>query len=572
MINKIPHHLKKYIVEQNYNDYTAIDQACWKFIMKISISFFKKNADSSYLKGLKKTGVTIDKIPKIKEINKALIKIGWQAVCVRGFIPPHAFMEFQSLRIMPIAADMRSHKNLTYTPSPDIVHEAAGHLPIIVNKDYSNYLSKYGEIAIKALMSNEDLNLYYAIRDLSDIKEKPNSTRYMIKKYEKKLNNAYDNITFTSESALLSRMNWWTVEYGLIKKNNKTNIFGAGLLSSVAESENSLKKNVKKIPLNLNCIKYNYDITEQQPQLFVTPNFKYLSKLLTQLSKKMSFQKGGIYGIKEAYKCNSICTIKLDSSVEISGIIERYIIYKNNISFIKLKGPAQISYNNEQIKGQGPDFHYHGYSCPIGKIKKYNKPISDLTNNQQNNLNLKKNKYIELDFLGGIKLKGKIIKLYKKKSKLILLSLENCLIKKKNEILFMPDWGQFDLICGNNIVSVYNGPADRNNYYKSINENIEEKFNRYNIIKLNKKIKLEMYFEKIENFKNQTNKKEKIKKLYENFKQNNLNDWLFKYQILEILKDENDDWIIKIYKELEKKSLKNNDLGRAIKRGLQLIK
>ena len=572
MINKIPHHLKKYIVEQNYNDYTAIDQACWKFIMKISISFFKKNADSSYLKGLKKTGVTIDKIPKIKEINKALIKIGWQAVCVRGFIPPHAFMEFQSLRIMPIAADMRSHKNLTYTPSPDIVHEAAGHLPIIVNKDYSNYLSKYGEIAIKALMSNEDLNLYYAIRDLSDIKEKPNSTRYMIKKYEKKLNNAYDNITFTSESALLSRMNWWTVEYGLIKKNNKTNIFGAGLLSSVAESENSLKKNVKKIPLNLNCIKYNYDITEQQPQLFVTPNFKYLSKLLTQLSKKMSFQKGGIYGIKEAYKCNSICTIKLDSSVEISGIIERYIIYKNNISFIKLKGPAQISYNNEQIKGQGPDFHYHGYSCPIGKIKKYNKPISDLTNNQQNNLNLKKNKYIELDFLGGIKLKGKIIKLYKKKSKLILLSLENCLIKKKNEILFMPDWGQFDLICGNNIVSVYNGPADRNNYYKSINENIEEKFNRYNIIKLNKKIKLEMYFEKIENFKNQTNKKEKIKKLYENFKQNNLNDWLFKYQILEILKDENDDWIIKIYKELEKKSLKNNDLGRAIKRGLKLIK
>ena len=572
MINKIPHHLKKYIVEQNYNDYTAIDQACWKFIMKISISFFKKNADSSYLKGLKKTGVTIDKIPKIKEINKALIKIGWQAVCVRGFIPPHAFMEFQSLRIMPIAADMRSHKNLTYTPSPDIVHEAAGHLPIIVNKDYSNYLSKYGEIAIKALMSNEDLNLYYAIRDLSDIKEKPNSTRYMIKKYEKKLNNAYDNITFTSESALLSRMNWWTVEYGLIKKNNKTNIFGAGLLSSVAESENSLKKNVKKIPLNLNCIKYNYDITEQQPQLFVTPNFKYLSKLLTQLSKKMSFQKGGIYGIKEAYKCNSICTIKLDSSVEISGIIERYIIYKNNISFIKLKGPAQISYNNEQIKGQGPDFHYHGYSCPIGKIKKYNKPISELTNNQQNNLNLKKNKYIELDFLGGIKLKGKIIKLYKKKSKLILLSLENCLIKKKNEILFMPEWGQFDLICGDNIVSVYNGPADRNNYYKSINENIEEKFNRYNIIKLNKKIKLEMYFEKIENFKNQTNKKEKIKKLYENFKQNNLNDWLFKYQILEILKDENDDWIIKIYKELEKKSLKNNDLGRAIRRGLKLIK
>ena len=571
MINKIPHHLKKYIVEQNYNDYTAIDQACWRFIMKISISFFKENADSSYLKGLKKTGVTIDKIPKIKEINKALVEIGWQAVCVRGFIPPHAFMEFQSLKIMPIAADMRSHKNLTYTPSPDIVHEAAGHLPIIVNKDYSNYLSKYGEIAIKALMSSEDLNLYYAIRNLSDIKEKPNSTRYMIEKYEKKLADAYNNITFTSESALLSRMNWWTVEYGLIKNNKKINIFGAGLLSSVAESENSLKKNIKKLSLSLSCIKYNYDITEQQPQLFVTPNFKHLSKLLIQLSKKMSFERGGLYGIKEAYKCNSICTIKLDSSIEISGIIERYLIFKNKISFIKLRGPAQISYNNKQIKGQGPHFHYHGYSSPIGKIKKYNKPISDLTQNQQNRLKLKRNKYIELEFFGGIKLKGKVIKLYKRKSKLVLLSLENCLIKKKNEILFMPEWGQFDLICGDNIISVYNGPADRNNYYKSINENLEEKFNHYNI-KLNKKMKLETYFEKIENFKNHANKKERIKRLYENFKQNKLNDWLFQYQILEILNDESDDWIIKIQKELEKKSLKNNDLGRAINRGLKLIK
>ena len=104
---------------------------------------------------MQKTGITIDKIPKIDNINKALSKLGWGAVCVRGFIPPEAFMEFQSLKIMPIAADMRSHKNLTYTPSPDIVHEAAGHLPIIANKDYSKYLGEYGQIAIKALISKE---------------------------------------------------------------------------------------------------------------------------------------------------------------------------------------------------------------------------------------------------------------------------------------------------------------------------------------------------------------------------------------------------------------------------------
>jgi len=391
MINKIPIHLKKYIVKQNYNNYTAIDQACWKFIMKISISFFKNNADKGYLDGLGKTGVTINKIPKIKNINKSLSKYGWRAVCVRGFIPPHAFMEFQSLQIMPIAADMRSHKNLTYTPSPDIVHEAAGHLPIIVNKDYSNYLKNYGKMAVKALMSNEDMNLYYAIRNLSDIKENPKATIYMIKKYEKKLTEAYKKISFVSESAILARMNWWTAEYGLVKYNNKIKIFGAGLLSSVAESENSLNKCVKKIPFSLSCTNYNYDITEQQPQLFITPSYKYLTTCLNKLSKNMAYITGGIKGLKKAQKCKTLCTIKFDSKIEISGIVENYILYKNNIAFIKLSGPSQISFKNKQINKHGPLFHNQGYSCPLGSIKKFKKPIYKLNKTQLEFLKIKKN-------------------------------------------------------------------------------------------------------------------------------------------------------------------------------------
>ena len=122
---RIPNHLKQYIVEQNYDNYTFINQACWRFIMRISINFFKDNADNIYIEGLKKTGITIDEIPHISSIDKKLSRFGWRAVCVRGFIPPNAFMEFQSLKILPIAADMRNHQHITYTPSPDIVHEAA---------------------------------------------------------------------------------------------------------------------------------------------------------------------------------------------------------------------------------------------------------------------------------------------------------------------------------------------------------------------------------------------------------------------------------------------------------------
>ena len=74
MINKIPNHLHRYIVEQNYDNYTQIDQACWRFIMKISSAFFKDNADKTYLKGLKKTGITTDKIPSASIFKVLLLR------------------------------------------------------------------------------------------------------------------------------------------------------------------------------------------------------------------------------------------------------------------------------------------------------------------------------------------------------------------------------------------------------------------------------------------------------------------------------------------------------------------
>ena len=323
--NIIPKHLKKYIVKQDYNNYNEINQSTWKFIMKISIDFFKKHGHSIYIDGLKKTGISLDTIPKISDINNKLSQFGWSSVPVRGFIPPNIFMEFQSLKILPIATNMRTHKHLTYTPAPDILHEAAGHAPIIANKDYSRYLTEYGQVASKAIMSSEDMDLYYAIRALSDIKEKANVSKKEITLLNKKLTKAYKNISYTSESSLLSRMNWWTVEYGLVGDVDDYKIYGAGLLSSVEESENCLIDDVKKLPFSIDCINYKYDITEQQPQLFIARNFRQLSKVLKQLSNKMSFKIGGVYGLEQAIKAKTLCSIEIDHKIQISGIVEKYI-------------------------------------------------------------------------------------------------------------------------------------------------------------------------------------------------------------------------------------------------------
>jgi len=288
-LDKIPNHLKQYIVDQEYDRYTIIDHKVWSFIMNISIPFFKKHAHSSYFEGLNKTGISFNKIPSIKNMNKKMSKIGWGAVPVRGFIPPWAFMEFQSLGILPIACDMRSSEHLTYTPAPDIVHESAGHSPIIINEEYSYYLKQYGKVASKAIFSKKDEKIYYAIRKLSDLKENREATKKEIEKAEIELKTAKKEQSTPSEATLLSRLHWWTVEYGLIGKLNNPKIYGAGLLSSVGESQNCLKHNIKKIPLTIDCINYNYDITEQQPQLFVTNSFSDLSDILNEFEKTMAF-------------------------------------------------------------------------------------------------------------------------------------------------------------------------------------------------------------------------------------------------------------------------------------------
>ena len=92
-----------------------------------------------------KTGITVECIPRMEGMNRILKDIGWAAVSVDGFIPPNAFMEFQAYNVLVIASEMRTIDHIAYTPAPDIIHEAAGHAPIIANPEYAEYLRRFGE-------------------------------------------------------------------------------------------------------------------------------------------------------------------------------------------------------------------------------------------------------------------------------------------------------------------------------------------------------------------------------------------------------------------------------------------
>lgn len=456
----LPAHLKKYVVTQDYNQYSDEDQAVWRYIMRQLKNHLRHHAHPCYVDGLAKTGLSTEDIPKISEMDKNLRKFGWGAIPVSGFIPPAAFMEFQALGYLPIASEMRSVDHIRYTPAPDIVHEAAGHAPILIDKNFSAYLRAYAEVAAKSIISADDLKIYESIRLLSDAKEDPNSTPKKIERLEANLTKNIKSMRFVSEAGYLSRMNWWTAEYGLIGKIDKPKIFGAGLLSSIGESRDCLGDSVKKIEFDIDCIEYNYDITEPQPQLFVTPTFDRLTEVLEELSKRMAYRRGGVFGLDKAIEAESVNTVELDTGLQISGVCESYFNRQDQVDFIKLQGPCQLSVLGKELKGHGVKYHSHGYSSPLGKLKTSKKCLSNMTATELKKLGLQKNKLCVLEFESGIILSGRLVNYLKYKSKNLVFGFKDCSLVYNNELLFHPSWGQFDMACGTKVTSVFGGPAD----------------------------------------------------------------------------------------------------------------
>lgn len=455
---ELPKHLARYCVEQDYGRYTPIDQAAWRHIMRQLKSYLSVHAHPAYLDGLRKTGIETDQIPSIAVMNERLQAFGWQAVPVSGFIPPAAFMELQSLGVLPIASDMRTVEHMHYTPAPDIVHEAAGHAPILVDPAFAAYLKAYASVARKAIISKHDMDQYEAIRVLSDLKEDPSSTAEQVKSAEENLSAVSHSISELSEAALLGRMNWWTAEYGLIGDLNNPKIFGAGLLSSIGEARSCLNPSVKKIPLTIDCIKYAYDITEQQPQLFVVPEFSRLGEVLEELAAQMAFRVGGTSSLEKARRAETVNTVELNTGIQISGRLKSYETHNGEPAYLSFEGPTQLAMSGYEIHGQGTEQHTHGFGSPVGdfELRRGGEPISIEDAVGFN---------VSLHFTSGVLVEGRLRQVLRNRErKVALMSFATAQVTRGSKLLFDPSWGEYDMTVGTTVTSVYGGPADREAY------------------------------------------------------------------------------------------------------------
>ena len=135
--------------------------------------------------------------------------------------------------------------------------------------------------------------------------------------------------------------------------------------------------------------------------------------------------------------------------MQISGIIKNYVNDNNGeITYLSYDENVQLSYDDNEIPNHGVDYHSEGYGAAIGKLLDFEKPIHQLNKSQLNRLGIKASNQISLKFIGGLTITGSIKKILEYEGKPIIITMENANVKIMGNHLFRPDWGTYDLACG----------------------------------------------------------------------------------------------------------------------------
>jgi phenylalanine-4-hydroxylase len=570
LIDRLPEHLKQFIKPQDYEEYTPINQAVWRYVMRKNVDYLSRVAHSSYLEGLKKTGIEVDSIPSMYGMNRILKEIGWAAVAVDGFIPPNAFMEFQAYNVLVIASDIRQLEHIEYTPAPDIIHEGAGHAPIIANPEYAEYLRRFGEIGCKAISSARDYEIYEAIRLLSILKEAEGTPQDEIDAAEKRVEELQNEAVEPSEMALIRNLHWWTVEYGLIGTPENPKIYGAGLLSSIGESAWCMTDNVKKLPYDINAAYQSFDITKPQPQLYVTPDFAHLSLVLEEFANKMALRTGGLSGVQKLIESKALGTIELSTGLQVSGVFTNVIEEDGKPVYIQATGKTALAYREKELVGHGTAYHAEGFGSPVGKLKGINLAIEDMSPRDLKAYDIYEGKRVTLEFEGGVKVSGEIITGTRNlQGKIILISFKDCTVTYKNQELFRPEWGIYDMAVGKKIISAFSGPADVNSF------NLISHVPSSKTIKAKKspeREELENLYQNVRDIRNGKKAAETLADIFSVLEEKYPNDWLLSVEIAELLNNLNKkDFLQKVLLHLDKVKNKRPKIAHLIDGGLELI-
>jgi phenylalanine-4-hydroxylase len=224
-----------FTLEQDYSAYTPTDQATWRKLFLRQQALLPAYAADHYRTGLRLLACQADVIPRLGDLSTTLERIcGWQVVGVPGLLPERDFFQFLAERRFPVTTWMRKPEELDYLVEPDFFHDCFGHLPLLTDPEFGNFVQAYGARGVAA----------------SD----------------------------AVELQRLARLYWYTVEFGLMKTAAGLRVYGAGIISSFAETLWAIDSNKpQRLPFDAATVMATpYLIDEFQSRYFVIESFEQL--------------------------------------------------------------------------------------------------------------------------------------------------------------------------------------------------------------------------------------------------------------------------------------------------------
>jgi phenylalanine-4-hydroxylase len=228
---------------QEYDKYVAEDHEVWSILYSRMMEILPRYSSQAYLEGIQDVGLAGDRIPNFDECNAKLsVKTGWNIYVVPGLIDNKPFFEHLSNREFPSSTWLRKKSQLEYLEEPDMFHDIFGHVPLLANLHFANFLSELAGIAL------ENIENEWAVE-------------------------------------ILSRLYWYTVEFGLIKEGNGLKVYGAGILSSSGETQYSIDSDIPlRMPYDVKKIFQTPYIKDKfQEQYFVIDSYEQLYKSLPEI-------------------------------------------------------------------------------------------------------------------------------------------------------------------------------------------------------------------------------------------------------------------------------------------------
>jgi phenylalanine-4-hydroxylase len=225
-------------IPQNWQAYTAEEHATWDTLFERQAKLLPGRASQAYLKGLDALRLSESGIPDFEELSERLMKLtGWQVVAVPGLVPDEVFFDHMANRRFVAGNFIRRPDQLDYLQEPDVFHDVFGHVPMLADPVFADYLEAYGRGGVRAM-------------ELGALKQ-------------------------------LGRLYWYTVEFGLVKEAEGLRIYGAGIVSSSAESRFALEDpSPNRIGFDLSRVmRTDYRIDDFQQNYFVIPSFDELLRV-----------------------------------------------------------------------------------------------------------------------------------------------------------------------------------------------------------------------------------------------------------------------------------------------------